>query len=61
MTKDYSYSVARLLTCRNQLDQAAKISIDIDPPFPLDIIVRKPHNLQGGWGFGRNPANSHYC
>jgi predicted nucleotidyltransferase len=23
-----------------------KISLAVDPPFPLDIIVRKPHNLQ---------------
>jgi len=29
-----------------QLDQAAKISIDIDPPFALDIIIRTPHNMQ---------------
>jgi predicted nucleotidyltransferase len=35
-----------VMTCRNQLDQAVKISLAIDPPFPLDIFVRKPHNLQ---------------
>src|SRR5262245_43172897 len=43
---DSDVDILVVMPCRNQLDQAAKISIDIDPPFPLDIIVRKPHNLQ---------------
>lgn len=34
-----------IMLCRNQLDQAVKISLAIDPPFPLDIIVRTPHNM----------------
>jgi predicted nucleotidyltransferase len=43
---DSDVDILVVMPTRNQLDQAAKISIDIDPPFPLDIIVRKPHNLQ---------------
>src|SRR5581483_11242820 len=43
---DSDVDILVVMPCRNQLDQAAKISLTIDPPFPLDIIVRKPHNLQ---------------
>ena len=43
---DSDVDILVVMPTRNQLDQAAKISIEIDPPFPLDIIVRKPHNLQ---------------
>ena|SRR6266496_981725 len=35
-----------VMACRNQLDQAVRISCEIDPPFPLDIIVRKPSELK---------------
>lgn len=31
---------------RNQLDQAAKIELACEPPFPLDIIVRTPYSLK---------------
>lgn len=34
-----------IMPTRNQLDQAVRISLEIDPPFPLDIIVRTPHNM----------------
>lgn len=30
----------------NQLDQAVRISLAIDPPFPLDVIVRTPHTMR---------------
>ena len=43
---DSDVDILVVMPCRNQLDQAAKISLAIDPPFLLDIIVRKPHNLQ---------------
>jgi hypothetical protein len=43
-----------IMPTRNQLDQAAKISIDIDPPFPLDIIIRTPHNMQWRLGEGES-------
>lgn len=34
------------MPARNQLDMAVKISVTIDPPFPLDIIVRTPKNMK---------------
>ncbi|MCI0640112.1 MAG: nucleotidyltransferase domain-containing protein [Gemmataceae bacterium] len=43
---DSDVDILVVMPCRNQLRQAVKISLVIDPPFPLDIIVRKPHNLQ---------------
>src|SRR5438067_4606192 len=43
---DSDVDILVIMPCRNQIDQAAKISIDIDPPFTLDIIVRTPHSLK---------------
>jgi predicted nucleotidyltransferase len=43
---DSDVDILVVMRTRNQLDQAAKISIDIDPPFPLDIIVRTPHSMK---------------
>src|SRR5205823_13876116 len=34
-----------VMPCRNQLDQAVKIHTTLLPSFPLDIIVRTPHNM----------------
>jgi uncharacterized protein len=44
---DSDVDILVVMPARNQLDQAVKISLAIDPPFPLDIIVRTPHNM--GW------------
>ena len=44
---DSDVDILVIMPARNQLDQAVKISLDIDPPFPLDIIVRTPYNM--GW------------
>src|SRR6266849_3057265 len=51
---DSDVDILVIMPCRNQLDQAVKISYSIDPPFSLDIIVRTPHKLawrlkQGDW------------
>jgi predicted nucleotidyltransferase len=35
-----------IMPARNQLDQAVKIELACDPPFPLDLIVCTPHNLR---------------
>jgi hypothetical protein len=35
-----------IMPARNQLDKAFKIHWTIQPPFPLDIIVRAPKNLK---------------
>jgi uncharacterized protein len=44
---DSDVDILVVMPCRNQMDQAFKIHITIDPPFPVQIIVRTPHNL--GW------------
>jgi predicted nucleotidyltransferase len=44
--QDSDVDILVVMPCRNQLDQAVKIELACDPPFPLDIIVRKPHNLR---------------
>ncbi len=43
-----------IMPCRNEIDQAVKISMTVDPPFSLDIIVRKPKDMkwrlaEGDW------------
>ncbi|MBI3822201.1 MAG: nucleotidyltransferase domain-containing protein [Planctomycetes bacterium] len=43
-----------IMPARNQIDQAIKIQWAIDAPFPLDLIVRTPHNMrwrleEGDW------------
>src|SRR5260370_15796923 len=43
---DSDVDILVIMPARNQLDQAVKISLDIDPPFPLDVIVRTPYNIR---------------
>src|SRR5438876_9651457 len=43
---DSDVDILVVMPARNQLDQALRISLTIDPPFPLDIIVRTPRNLK---------------
>lgn len=42
---DSDVDILVVMPCRNQLDQAFKIHSTLQPPFPLNIIVRTPHNL----------------
>src|SRR5439155_526366 len=35
-----------IMPCRNQLDQAFKIRLAVERRFPLDLIVRTPHNMK---------------
>src|SRR6202453_389074 len=44
---DSDVDILVVMPARNQLDQAVKIELACDPPFPLDIIVRTPKNV--GW------------
>ncbi len=44
--EDSDVDILVIMPARNQIDQAVKISLAIDPPFPLDIIVRTPHNMK---------------
>ena len=43
---DSDVDILVIMPTRNQLDQAVKIELACDPPFPLDIIVRTPRNVQ---------------
>ncbi len=43
---DSDVDILVIMPARNQLDQAVKISLAIDPPFLLDIIVRTPKNME---------------
>jgi len=43
-----------IMPCRNELDQAVRIDLAIDAPFPLDLIIRTPKKLawrlkEGDW------------
>src|SRR5438093_8720783 len=40
--EDSDVDILVVMPARNDMDQALKISFEIDPPFPLDIIVRTP-------------------
>jgi uncharacterized protein len=31
-----------ILACRNELDMAVKITVELPAPFPMDLLVRKP-------------------
>src|SRR5436305_8839950 len=42
---DSDVDILVVMPARNQLDQAVRISVAIDPPFPLAIILRTPPNL----------------
>jgi len=43
--EDSDVDILVIMRARNQLDQAVKIELACDPPFPLDIIVRTPHSM----------------
>ena len=43
---DSDVDILVIMPCRNELDQAVKISLAVGRSFPLDIIVRKPHNMK---------------
>lgn len=42
---DSDVDILVVMPTRNELDQAARISLTIDPPFPLDIDVRTPKTM----------------
>ena len=43
---DSDVDILVIMPCRNQIDQAFKIRLAVDAPFPMDLIVRKPKNLE---------------
>ena len=51
---DSDVDILVIMPARNQLDQAVRISLAVEAPFPLDIIVRTPQKLawrlkEGDW------------
>src|SRR4051794_18248899 len=44
---DSDVDILVVMPCRNQHDQSVKIRWEVPAPFPMDLIVRTPHNL--GW------------
>jgi predicted nucleotidyltransferase len=43
---DSDVDILVIMPARNQIDQAVRIDCAIDPPFPLDLIVRTPKNMK---------------
>src|SRR5438874_13796831 len=43
---DSDVDILVVMPCRNQIDQACRIDAAFDPPFPLDLIVRKPYTMK---------------
>jgi predicted nucleotidyltransferase len=43
--EDSDVDILVIMPCRNAIDQACRIDDAIDPPFPLDLIVRKPKDV----------------
>src|SRR5712692_6456034 len=43
---DSDVDILVIMPARNELDQAVKIELACDPPFPLDILVRTPKNIE---------------
>lgn len=43
---DSDVDILVIMPARNQLDQAVRIDCALDPPFPLDLIVRTPKNMK---------------
>src|SRR6476620_10512781 len=51
---DSDVDIVGVMPARNELDQAVRISMAVEAPFPLDIIVRTPQKLawrlkEGDW------------
>src|SRR5437773_4943680 len=45
---DSDVDILVVMPARNQIDQAVQIDRVLDPPFPLDLIVRTPRKLAAG-------------
>jgi predicted nucleotidyltransferase len=44
--EDSDVDILVVMPCRNQLDQAVRVELACDPPFPLDILVVTPKNMK---------------
>ena len=43
---DSDVDILVVMPVRNQIDQAVRIGVAINPPFPMDLIVRTPKNMK---------------
>jgi predicted nucleotidyltransferase len=43
---DSDVDILVIMPCRNEIDQAYKIRLAVERRFPLDLIVRKPHDMK---------------
>jgi predicted nucleotidyltransferase len=43
---DSDVDILVIMPCRNQHDQAFKIRMAVPAPFPMDLLVRKPSEIQ---------------
>jgi len=43
---DSDVDILVIMPARNQLDQALRIRLALDAPFPMDLIVRTPKNME---------------
>jgi predicted nucleotidyltransferase len=43
---DSDVDILVVMPCRNQIDQACRVDMAFDPPFPLDLIVRTPYAMK---------------
>ena len=43
---DSDVDILVIMPARNQIDQAVKIDMAIEPAFPLDLMVRTPKNMK---------------
>src|ERR1700736_5718766 len=37
-----------IMPCRNEIDQALRINLALEPPFSMDLIVRTPYHMPQG-------------
>ncbi len=44
--EDSDVDLLVIMPCRNQLDQGFKMRFALEPPFPMDLIVRKPKEMK---------------
>ena len=44
--EDSDVDILVIMPARNEMDQALRISFEINPPFPLDIVVRTPKEMR---------------
>ena len=43
--EDSDVDILVVMPCRNQIDQAYRIHVTIDPPFPVHVVVCTPYNM----------------